>query len=157
MNLIFLHFLLGFFLPWMTIGIYLLKNGREFLYVIFPFAALVSLIINQIGLAYEIWGTSEKMIPFFQTLLFDLGILPLLGTLYIYLVISRSKSKGITLAVISAIMTAVEWGSVQMGIIRYSKQWNSVFTFMIYSLGFYLTYLYYNGFQKQLKNFCGGD
>lgn len=105
-------------------------------------AAMVSLIVNLLGVHFQLWRLKPLFHTSISTLPFDLGLFPLFTCLLIY-AIRRYNQHALLLCVIcAAIKLSMEWAYYQFGMIQYGHGWNFGWTFISYLAASLLVYLY---------------
>ena len=144
-----INILLGFFLPWVTVGIYIYKRDKRILLLIFPISALVAFITNELGFYFEFWNLTpilkeESM----SALPMNLGIFPLLACCLIYLIKSRNWNPILLILLFSLLTTCLEFIGVITGKVIYMNHWNLGWTFVSYLIAYILEFWYY----RILKN-----
>ncbi|MEC2133475.1 hypothetical protein P9G84_32005 [Brevibacillus centrosporus] len=132
----------GFILPWIAGGLLFKKNPKLVL-TIAPFAAVIALSTNEFGLFLDFWDIMPQETESLNCLPLDLGVFPVLGSLFIHFVQRKKLSTWLFLFLFSSFTTVLELTYVLIGKIVYHNGWNITWTFFSYVLTYTLGFLYY--------------
>ncbi|WP_308635473.1 CBO0543 family protein [Paenibacillus silvisoli] len=140
-----LNVLIGFILPWLTVGLYLLKKDIRILVLMFPVGAMVSFATNLFGFHFELWN----MKPFmneeaYAALPYNFGTFPLLGCLMLHLIDRTRLHPIFWLIACSLCKTGLEGISVWVGRVTYDNGWNIGWTFVSYLAANLIGYAYFH-------------
>lgn len=136
------YFILGFIFPWI-LSVYLFKKNKATILTIAPFTAVVALVLNEIGLYFELWDILPQNTEPINCLPLDLGLYPVLASYYIHCVQRKYLRPWLLLFLNCIVTTALESIYVLIGKIVYHNGWNIFFTFGSYLVGYLFVYLYY--------------
>jgi len=131
----------GFILPWIVVA-YLLRKQKKFIILFYPISALISFFINDIGFVY-FWELHQFNATALPALPYNLGLFPLLGCLFIFVIHIKRLSLPITLLLFVFFTTIAEFFMVFIGKIIYKNGWNIAWTFLSYLFAYGIVYLYY--------------
>lgn len=137
-----LYFIFGFVFPWIAGG-YLHRKNHKVVLTIAPFAAVIALSTNEFGLFLGFWDIPPKETESMNCLPLDLGIYPVLGSLFIHFVQRKILSTWLSLFLFSSFTTVLELIYVLIGKIVYHNGWHITWTFLSYVLVYTLGFLYY--------------
>lgn len=139
-----INIICGFMLPWVFGGLYLWKEDKFTLFLIYPLGSTLAFTINLLGLHFEWW----ELAPYIQedeslsALPFILGLYPITACLLIHL-INRTKINPFLLIIASAsLITCLEWIYLLFGMVSYGNGWNIPFTFVSYLVPYLISFWY---------------
>jgi hypothetical protein len=136
------NIIFGFIIPWFF-GFWLYIKQPKIILLLVPVGSTISFAINQFGFNY-FW----RFQPIFKNISFsaiplDLGIYPVLTSFLIYLIHKKILNKFLIIFLFSFFTTCIEWLGYIMKKVIYLNGWNIFWTFISYTVAYFLGYLYY--------------
>jgi hypothetical protein len=135
--------ILGFLVPWLTVGVYLWKKDKKTLFLIYPVGATVALTFNTLGMYFNLWRVKPILhVELVSTIPIDLGYYPLSACFLIYLI--RIKYNAIIVLFVFTILTTfLEWTSLVFGKAIFMNGWNIGWTVVSYIGAYTIVYCYH--------------
>ena len=139
----------SFLLPWAVGIIFFLKDKRIFA-IIAPFSVMLAYTFNTIGI--DLGFFYPLPVEYFKThtlsIFPNLGLLPVISCIFIYLT-AYTKFKPIILnIIISGIFTLIDMIFIWTKFLEYAKGWNYIYTILMYFITFNFVSLYYSWLKK---------
>ncbi|MCA1012014.1 hypothetical protein [Halobacillus halophilus] len=136
-----LMIVLGFIIPWLTTG-YVYKRAPKIIFTVAPFAALIALILNQLGIQIGLWTihTSSNVV-LLNTLFLDLGIFTVSAIWFTYFLYYKEKQPVWVYLMFILGMTGVETIALSIHLLTYHEKWSVFYTFLMYLGGFIMIHL----------------
>ncbi|MGO4699486.1 CBO0543 family protein [Paenibacillus sp. 2TAB26] len=133
------NIIFGFIIPWVLASFIVRKQPILFI-VISPVTAVISMIINTIGIYFGFWDFK----PIFEknetisALPMDLGLYAVLGSLLIYNLSKRTfrLHPVIFILIFSLLTTVLEYTALLFGFVMYGNGWNIGWTFISYLIAY---------------------
>ena len=136
-----LMIVLGFIIPWLTAG-YVYKRAPKIFFTIAPFAALIALILNQLGIQTDLWTIrTSSNVGLLNTIFLDLGIFTISAVWFTYFIYYKKKQPAWIYLIFVLGMTGVEFTALFIHLLTYHENWNIFYTFLMYSGGFITIHL----------------
>ncbi|MGI8315897.1 hypothetical protein [Halobacillus mangrovi] len=127
---------LGFVIPWLTAG-YVYKRTPKLFFTVAPFAALIALILNQLGIQIGLWTISPSSnVVLIDTIFLDLGIFTISAVWFTYFLYYKKKSPIWVYPLFVLGMTGVEFIATLLHTLSYHEKWNFFYTSLMYLGGF---------------------
>ncbi|KHE69360.1 CBO0543 family protein [Halobacillus sp. BBL2006] len=146
------NFFIGFLLPWLT-AIFIYRRARLLIFTVVPFVALLSVILNQLGIQTEIWTLKPRIDPpIFDTIFINLGYNPIMGAWFAYFIHFKQYNRWLIYLCFIILLVGLELIALSMDKVLYHQQWNIFHTFIVYGIGLCLIDLYYSKFNKDLND-----
>src|SRR3954452_2265351 len=132
----------GLIIPWI-LGIGLLKKNKELVGIV-PFVWVVATFVCLWGDYKKYWIVIPKLKKrqYLTAMPFNLGLYPIASVLMVYL-IKKTKNNILWISIFSLLTTVSEFCMVLFGKVRYGNDWNTIKTFFLYLVPYYLVYKYY--------------
>ncbi|HEX3030555.1 MAG TPA: hypothetical protein VHT34_14935 [Clostridia bacterium] len=118
------------------------KNSTVFL-TGFTFTCLLAFTFNTLGVYFGFFNVYPFSQSYFSYIPLNLGLYPVMGTLYLYLLHTVKLNKAILLLSFAVISTAFKMVLLYFGRAVYGNGWNSFYTFISFLVAYYLGYLFY--------------
>lgn len=134
---------LGFVIPWVTVGMFLYRKDKKIVFFIVPFSSSISYSVDAIGFNFGFWHLSPHKYDNLSSLPTDLGYFALLGGLMVYTVRKYKINNFFMLLIFSIVTTVIEFMFVLIGKITYGNGWNISWTFLSYAIPYIIVYYYY--------------
>jgi len=129
-----LNFFVAFILP-VSVSLFLFRRYLWLYFTIFPFSAIVAYIFNFLGSYFDFWVLKPIMKDDsdFSFLPFNIGLYPVLGSLFVLSLKKRKKFLS-TFLFFSIVTTFLEFIYLMFDRVVYSNGWNIFCTFISYVL-----------------------
>lgn len=129
-----LNFSIAFFLP-LIVSWFLFRKHLWLYVTIFPFSSMVAFIFNSLGSHFHFWALKPiiKDNSDFSYLPFNIGLYPVLGSLYVLMLKKRKKYLS-SFFFFSIVTTSLEFTFLMFDRVEYSNGWNIFWTFVSYAL-----------------------
>ena len=139
----------SFLLPWAVGILFYLKDKKIFI-TITPFAAMVAFTLNTIGIDLGLFYPNyvEYLKTHTVAIFPNIGLLPVLSCMFIYLVRHTKINPSILNILITSISTLLDWIFIWTKFLEYDKGWNYLMSILVYSITFSGIYLYYLWLEK---------
>ncbi|QGT99352.1 hypothetical protein SYNTR_0759 [Candidatus Syntrophocurvum alkaliphilum] len=145
-----LNIIIGFIIPWIIATPLFLKFKKNVL-LIAPFAAMISLLFNVIGIQLGWWLIQPFKYEVIATIPIDLGLYPVMA-IYLTVLFEKIKGRYLLLVLLFTLLTTfLEFIAVIFDYVLYSNGWNIGYTFISYLIPYFLVYLYYIKYVKKLS------
>lgn len=143
-----LNYILFFGIPLMF-GIFLFyKDSRIFL-TIFTFSCMLAFTANTFGIYKGYWNIYPYNKSYFSYIPLNIGLYPIFGTCFIYLIHRTKINKFVLLLSFSFISTVFKWIMLYFGRVAYGNGWNLYYSFISFFVIYYLGYLFYLALKKK--------
>lgn len=139
--------LLGFILPWLFC-IYLIKKDMKTLLTIAPFTALVSSIINDIGVYVQWWLLVPVHLESVSTFPFNIGLYPVWGSYMIHYIKHYRMNPFFMVIAVAFLLTLIESSLMLFDRLFYGNGWNLLWTLVSYLVTYALVYGYFHVLQR---------
>ncbi|SDC93739.1 hypothetical protein SAMN02799630_01783 [Paenibacillus sp. UNCCL117] len=138
------NLIIGFLVPWI-VGLFLYRKSPAMVWLICPFAATISALINDIGYHLNVWDFTPEIEndETLSALPFDLGFYPVMAYCLILWIRKNNRHVSMKIGGISLLTTALEYICFLAGKLEYGNGWNLGWTFLSYIFAYGLVYLYY--------------
>ncbi len=137
-----LNFILFLVIP-LALGIFIYHKSSVIFLTGFTFSCLLSFTFNTLGVYFGFWNVYPYSQSYFSYLPLNLGLYPIMGTLYLYLLHRVKLNKAILLLSFAVISTTFKIILIYFGRAVYGKGWSSIYTFFSFLVLYYLGYLFY--------------
>lgn len=137
-----------FAIPW-VFGIFLYRKDSRLFLSVFPLSSLLSFLINTMGIYLGYWSFSPHNHTYFLSILLNIGLYPILGTYFIYLLHHKKINLYILLISFTIISTLFKAVMLMLGKTVYSNGWNLLYTFILFIISYLAGYLFYTELEKK--------
>lgn len=137
------NIIVGFLIPWILGAYICIKEKRLFL-TVYPFGCTVSYTINVLGFYFKFWDISPYGHGVFVSLPMNLGLYPIVGTYFAFLLYKGVGKTYYLLFMFTLITTLFEYLMVFLGKGVYGHGWNLFWTFVSYLVAYVLAYWFYH-------------
>ncbi|UOQ44470.1 hypothetical protein MUN89_00280 [Halobacillus salinarum] len=132
----------GFIIPW-CFGIFLYRKAPILFLTSSLFIALLSLILNQLGIQLGYWAVRPKTeIDLLDSLFLDLGYFAIAGAYFTYFIQYKNYKRIWVYLGTIFILNGLEFLALSTNRVQYCKGWNIGLTFLLYLGGIILLDLY---------------
>lgn len=132
----------GFFIPWI-LGIYIYIKEKSLFLTIYPFGCTISYTFNMIGFYFKFWDIAPYGYGIFASLPLNLGLYPILGTYFVFLLDRKVSKAPYLMVVFSLLTTGFEYLMIIIKRGIYGHGWNLFCTFVSYLAAYILGYNFY--------------
>lgn len=143
-----LNFILFFAVP-LILGIFLYHIDSRIFLTIFTFSCMMSFTFNTLGTYLGFWNVYPYNKSYFSYLPLNIGLYPVLGVCFIYLIHHTKINKFILLLSFSAISTAFKLLMLYIGRVIYGNGWSTFYSFILFLISYYAGYLFYLTLKKK--------
>ncbi|MFQ3544601.1 hypothetical protein Q7A53_10965 [Halobacillus rhizosphaerae] len=117
-----------------------------------PFVALLSITLNQIGMALKFWTLyPETNYLIFNSINIDFGFNPAMAVLFTFIIYIKQWKRWIVYLGFLIFLTGSEKLAVIFNKVKYDDHWNIFYTFIAYLLGLILADIYFHFLKKLTK------
>src|SRR5476649_1604095 len=117
------NIVIGFLIPWI-LGIYIYMKEKRIFLTIYPFGCAISYTINMIGFYFKFWGIAPYRYGMFASLPLNLGLYPIVGTYFVFLLYKRVSKSCYLLFMFSLLTTGFEYLMLILKKGIYGHGWN---------------------------------
>lgn len=137
-----------FIIPWLLGTVLYYKDGRIFL-TFFCFFSMLAFTANTIGVYLGLWNIYPYDKSFFSFIPLNLGLYPIAGVLFIYMIHNVKINNFIILLTFTIFSTIIEWLMGLSDKAAYGNGWNIYYTCITFLISYYLGYLFYITLKKK--------
>lgn len=143
-----LNFILFFVIPWIF-GIFIYYKDIPIFLTTFTFSCMLSYTVNTLGSYMGFWNIYPYNQSYFSYIPLNLGLYPILGTFFAYLLHNKKLNPFIVLVAFAIISTLFKYIMLVNGRVIFGNGWNILYTFILFVILYYIGYLFYLTLKKK--------
>lgn len=136
------NFIVYILIPWI-LGAFLYRGDRRLFLAVFPFYGAVACAVNVIGVFLGWWNFFPFAYGYYSAIMLGLGMYPVIITVFIYLIHTRTINRFGTLIAFAFASTAIKWVLLLAGKTVYGNGWSIYLTFIAFAAAYWVAYEFY--------------